>query len=104
MAQPLDLLASSEPAAWLTLLADASIKGTAILLATAAAVVLMRRARAGTRHLAWCLALVGAAALPALSRIVPRWSVPVPAAGMGAGRLSTTPLGNASASSAESTP
>jgi beta-lactamase regulating signal transducer with metallopeptidase domain len=57
------------------LLADAAVKGAALLLlATVAAVVLKHRS-AATRHFVWLLAIVALLVIPLLSLVLPRWRV-----------------------------
>jgi beta-lactamase regulating signal transducer with metallopeptidase domain len=74
-----------------SLLLDVTIKGTLVLLATGAAVALLRGASAATRHAVWTMGMAGALALPALSRILPGWTVGLlpagaaPVAGTGGG-------------------
>src|SRR5262245_44166998 len=67
------VLASSS---WLAI-ADAIAKATILIGAAALGAVLLRRASAASRHLVWTLALVSAAALPAMSMALPRWQVPL---------------------------
>src|SRR6185436_10195689 len=67
------VLASSS---WLPI-ADAIAKATILLSAAALGTVVLRRASAASRHLVWTLALVSAAAVPALSMALPRWQVPI---------------------------
>jgi beta-lactamase regulating signal transducer with metallopeptidase domain len=59
------------------LLLDSAIKGVLILALGGAAAVLLRRASAAARHLAWAIALGGLCLLPALAVIGPRWRAPV---------------------------
>ena len=58
-----------------TLLLGFLIKSTFLLLAAWAAVCLLRRASAATRHLVWSLALGSVLLLPILSLSLPRWNV-----------------------------
>ena len=60
---------------WLALALDLTLKGTAILLAAFVAALLLRRASAARRHLAWSLALYSLLALPALTLVLPAWPV-----------------------------
>ena len=57
----------------LPLLAKVSL----VLLVAALASWTLRRASASARHLVWALALSALCALPLLSQLLPRWSVPV---------------------------
>lgn len=60
------------------IIADAAIRATVLLTATALASVLLRRAAAATRHLVWALGLLGTMALPLLMQTLPplHWTVP----------------------------
>jgi len=58
-------------------LADAAIKGAAVLSAAGLLAVLLRRASAAMRHLVWALALGSVLVLPALSAVLPRWRLPI---------------------------
>jgi beta-lactamase regulating signal transducer with metallopeptidase domain/protocatechuate 3,4-dioxygenase beta subunit len=61
---------------------DVAIKATLILAAAGVAALALRRSSAAARHLAWCLGLGAALALPVLSLALPGWSWRVlPAAG-----------------------
>jgi beta-lactamase regulating signal transducer with metallopeptidase domain len=60
-----------------SLLLDITVKGTLVLLATGAAVAALRSASAATRHAVWTMGMAGALLLPALSRLLPAWSVGV---------------------------
>jgi HEAT repeat protein/beta-lactamase regulating signal transducer with metallopeptidase domain len=55
----------------LTLLFDAALKGTIVLLAASMLVVMMRRGSAATRHLVWQLALLAVLALPLVKAVSP---------------------------------
>jgi beta-lactamase regulating signal transducer with metallopeptidase domain len=69
-----------------SLLLDVTVKGTLVLLATGAAVAALRGASAATRHAVWTMGMAGALLLPALSRLLPGWSVGlIPARGVPAG-------------------
>src|SRR5437016_3110825 len=60
----------------LAMLADAAVKGTALLtMAAVAAAVVLRRSSAANRHRVWAASLVGLLALPALSLVLPGLSV-----------------------------
>src|SRR5688572_1925421 len=60
-------------AAALRVLADGAIRGAVLLAATAVVAALLRRGSAATRHLVWCLGLIGALALVALPPLPPSW-------------------------------
>ena len=66
-----DLLARSPRVAFAS---DLAAKATLILAAAGAAAMALRRSSAASRHLAWCLGLGAALALPALSLALPGWS------------------------------
>ena len=68
----IDLLARSPGVAFFA--ADIAIKATLVLAAAGAVAMALRRSSAAARHLAWCLGLGAALALPALSLILPGWS------------------------------
>lgn len=80
----LQVWASSSNEAWASLLVDAAIKGTAILLIAGAVTRVLRNASAAARHLVWLLAMASLLLLPVLSLSVPAWRV-LPA-WMGLGR------------------
>jgi beta-lactamase regulating signal transducer with metallopeptidase domain len=56
------------------------IKGSILMIAAAAAVALMSRASAATRHFIWTLAVFGLLGLPLVATMVPAWEVAVPIA------------------------
>ena len=60
---------------WLPLLADASVKGCAILLLAAGTVLVMRKTSAAARQMVWVLAMASLLALPILSATLPAWQV-----------------------------
>ena len=60
------------------LLIACAFKGTFILIAACLLSVALRRASAATRHLVWVVAFAALLLLPALSVVVPRWTVTVP--------------------------
>ena len=72
-----DLVGSDRFAAIASVLAATFVKGTAILLLGTACSLLARGASAATRHMIWTLTLGGALVVPAVSAVVPRWTVPV---------------------------
>lgn len=55
----------------LSLLLDAALKGTLVLLAASVLVISMRRGSAATRHLVWQLALLAVLSLPLLKLVTP---------------------------------
>ncbi|HEY0670879.1 MAG TPA: HEAT repeat domain-containing protein [Longimicrobiales bacterium] len=55
----------------LSLLLDAALKGTIVLLAASSLVLVMRRGSAASRHLIWQLALIAVLALPVIKLISP---------------------------------
>ena len=57
------------------LLADSAVKGTALLVLAAIAVMILRRDSAATRHLVWLLAIVALLVVPLLSAMLPQWRV-----------------------------
>ncbi|MGH9410329.1 MAG: HEAT repeat domain-containing protein, partial [Vicinamibacterales bacterium] len=61
----------------LMLLADLTLKASAVLSVTAVAACGMRRASAASRHLVWTVGLAGALAIPLVSISVPQWRVPL---------------------------
>ncbi len=67
----LDLLSRSPRA---TLAGDIVAKATLVLAAAGVASLLLRRSSAAARHLAWCLGLAAALAIPVLSFALPGWS------------------------------
>ena len=68
-------------AAAIPMLADASLKGGALLVLAGGCVLVMRRASASARHMVWLAAMVALLIVPVLSvvlpgwRVLPRWSV-----------------------------
>src|SRR5256885_12030684 len=59
----------------LAVIADATMKATALLLAAGLATLLVRRASAASRHFVWSLAAAGTLALPILAAFLPSWRV-----------------------------
>ena len=57
------------------LLLDGWIKGALIILLAGLAVMTLRRASAATRHAVWFLALIGTAAVPIVSVLLPTWQL-----------------------------
>jgi beta-lactamase regulating signal transducer with metallopeptidase domain len=56
---------------------DIAWKSALVLLAASALALLLRRASAAARHLAWCLGLAGSLVLPALALVAPVWVWPI---------------------------
>jgi Tol biopolymer transport system component/beta-lactamase regulating signal transducer with metallopeptidase domain len=63
--------------AGLSVLLDATLKGTLVLAAASLLCLLLRRASAATRHLLLCVALGQVALLPLLSLALPGWQLPI---------------------------
>src|SRR5215831_17609452 len=63
------------PAAWLSFLADVSIKGLVLLLVAGALIYAFRRSAAAVRHTVWTMALVSFLMMPVLSLVMPRWQI-----------------------------
>ena len=76
----LDLLSRSPAAA---IAVDVAIKATLVLAAAGVASLALRRSSAAARHLAWCLGLAGALAMPVMTLALPGWSLARPAGGRG---------------------
>lgn len=62
-------------AAALPLLADASLKGAALLVLAGAVALLMRRSSAAARHMVWLAAVVALLLVPVLAVVLPGWRV-----------------------------
>jgi len=62
---------------WTSVLLEASVKGTVVLLAAAALCLALRRGPASARHLVWLLALVSLVMLPGLLWAAPAWRIAV---------------------------
>ena len=77
----------------LSVLADAGLKGVAVLAVACLAAGLLRRGSAAARHLVWFLAMASLLVLPVLSLALPAWRILPAWAGVG-------PVGPASAVSA----
>jgi beta-lactamase regulating signal transducer with metallopeptidase domain len=78
MMPSLDLLSlQSAIPAWLSVVLEASMKGTLILFAAALGAKILSRASAAARHFLWCTALGSLLVLPLLSLALPSWRVPV---------------------------
>ena len=70
------LLPPGRTSEWVMVLLDAAIKGAIILVLTGMVTVLMRKASAATRHLAWFLGLMSLVLVPVLSVALPAWHLP----------------------------
>lgn len=57
------------------LLADASLKGAALLVLAGVYTLVMRRASAASRHMVWLAAVVALLVLPVLALVLPGWRV-----------------------------
>jgi beta-lactamase regulating signal transducer with metallopeptidase domain/predicted nucleic acid-binding Zn-ribbon protein len=75
---------------WLVAL---TLRATAVLLASLALAVLLRRAGAAARHQLFTLTAVGLLALPVLGAVLPRWEVQLLPTWMGESRPSPNVLG-----------
>ena len=62
-------------AAWLPVLLDATIKGTALLALAGLVTTAMRHTSAAPRHAVWFLAMAGLLLLPPLSVTLPGWQI-----------------------------
>jgi hypothetical protein len=56
-------------------LVDSAIKGTLILVLTAAVCLWLRRDSAATRHFVWIIAIGLLVAMPVLSLVLPQWRI-----------------------------
>ena len=61
-------------------LAAILLKGSILMIAAAAAVAVLSRASAATRHFIWTLTIVGLLLLPVFSTTLPRWELAIPVA------------------------
>ncbi|WP_420128523.1 M56 family metallopeptidase [Longimicrobium sp.] len=66
-----------DTAAAVSAVADLALKGTVVLAAAAIAAVMLRRAAASARHMAWTLGFAGLLALPVLGLALPSWRLPI---------------------------
>ena len=66
------LLSNGESLRYVGLLADASVKAAAALVAVWATCLLLRRQSAGVRHLVWSLGVLSTVAVPVLSLALPQ--------------------------------
>ncbi|HYR10730.1 MAG TPA: M56 family metallopeptidase, partial [Longimicrobium sp.] len=57
--------------------ADLALKGTVVLAVAAIAALMLRRAAASARHLAWTIGFGGLLALPVLGLALPSWRLPI---------------------------
>ena len=71
------LLSNGESLRYVGLLADASVKAAAALVAVWATCLLLRRQSAGVRHLVWSLGVLSTVAVPVLSLALPQWQIPI---------------------------
>ena len=59
----------------MSLLIDAALKGSLLIIAAAVAAYLLRGRSAAARHAAWTAAVIGHLALPALALFLPQWNL-----------------------------
>ena len=63
---------------WISTLADAAVRATALLGIAAAIAAIAGRRSAALRHFVWALALVGVLLLPLAGAVLPEVPVPMP--------------------------
>jgi beta-lactamase regulating signal transducer with metallopeptidase domain len=63
---------------WLGVIGESSLKVALVLAVACAASLILRRAPAALKHLAWVLAIAGSLAMPILSGLLPRTDVSLP--------------------------
>ena len=78
---------------WVSTLADAAVRATALLAIAATIAALAGRRSAALRHLVWALALVGVLILPLAGAVLPGVPVPMPMPWAAAGRPPAAALG-----------
>ena len=61
----------------MTLLLDAALKGSVLILAAALVAYLLRGKSAAARHAAWTAAVIGHLAIPAFALLLPHWKLPL---------------------------
>ena len=83
---------------WMSALADAAVRATALLAIAAAITALLRHRSAALRHFVWALALVGVLGLPLAGAVLPRVPVPMPMPWTAAGELSASAVNTGPAS------
>lgn len=66
-----------DTAAAMSAVADLALKGTVVLAAAAIAALMLRRAAASARHMAWTIGFAGLLALPVLGFALPSWRLPI---------------------------
>lgn len=66
-----------DTAAAVSAVADLALKGTVVLAAAALAALMLRRAAASARHMAWTIGFAGLLALPVLGLALPSWTLPI---------------------------
>ena len=69
------LSSSSYTVAWLTVVLNVFVKGTAVLMAAALLDFMLQKASASVRYLVWSLALGILIALPILPKLLPAWQI-----------------------------
>ena len=78
---------------WISTLADAAVRATALLGIAAAVAALAGRRSAALRHFVWALALVGVLILPLAGAVLPGVPVPLPMPWTAAGRQPAAAVG-----------
>ncbi|HEX5871973.1 MAG TPA: M56 family metallopeptidase, partial [Longimicrobium sp.] len=71
------MMISIDTAAAVGAVADLALKGTVVLAAAAMAALMLRRAAASARHMAWTIGFGGLLALPVLGLALPSWRLPI---------------------------
>lgn len=61
----------------MTLLLDAALKGSVLILAAALVAYFLREKSAAARHAAWTAAVIGHLAIPVFAFLVPHWQLPL---------------------------
>jgi len=61
----------------MTLLIDASLKGSILILAAALVAYFLREKSAAARHAAWTAAVIGHLAIPGFALLLPHWKLPL---------------------------
>src|SRR5678815_2722417 len=61
----------------MTLLLDAALKGSVLILAAALVAYFLRGKSAAARHAAWTAAVIGHLAIPAFALLLPHWKLPL---------------------------
>jgi beta-lactamase regulating signal transducer with metallopeptidase domain len=61
----------------MTLLLDAALKGSVLIIAAALVAYFLRGKSAAARHAAWTAAVIGHLAIPAFAVLLPQWKIPL---------------------------